>query len=60
MRAIAEAIGWFVIVLFILGAFGVGDFRLTFKPKEDRISIHGNTIINCQQHTVKNPDANPL
>lgn len=58
MRAIAEAIGWFVIVLFVLGAFGVGDFRLTFKAKNDRVSIHDNTIINCQQYTVKNPGAN--
>ncbi len=49
MRAIAEAIGWLVIVLFVLGAFGVGDFRLTFKSKEDRISIHDNTIINCER-----------
>lgn len=58
MRAVAEVVGWLVILLFVLGSLGFGDFRLTFKPQEKHISIHDNTIINCQKPTVKNRDAN--
>jgi hypothetical protein len=48
MRAIAEAIGWFVIIMFVLGALDVADFRLFFKAKQDRVSIHDNTVINIE------------
>lgn len=54
MRAIAEAVGWFVILLFVLGTLGIGDFRLTLKHKAKDISIHGNTIVNCQSTGSKN------
>jgi hypothetical protein len=33
----------------VLGALGVGDFRFSFKAKDNPISIHDNTIINCQR-----------
>lgn len=49
MRAIAEAVGWLVIIMFVLGVLEVADFRLSFKAKQDRISIHDNTIINCDR-----------
>jgi hypothetical protein len=55
MRVIAEAIGWIVIIMFVLGVLDVADFRLIFKAKQDHVSIHDNTVINidCQKGDVK-------
>lgn len=49
MRAIAEGIGWIVIIMFVLGALDIANFRLSFKAKDTHVSIHDNTIINCER-----------
>lgn len=34
MRTIAEGIGWLVIIMFVLGALDIANFRLSFKAKD--------------------------
>ena len=36
LNALATVVGWFVILLWLLGALGLGDFRLYFGPVQDK------------------------
>ena len=59
MRTLAEAIGWIVMIMFVLGALDIADFRLIFKAKQDRISIHDNTITNIECPRELDDENNP-
>ena len=59
MRTLAEAIGWIVMIMFVLGALDIADFRLIFKAKQARISIHDKKITNIECPSEFDDENNP-